>query len=59
MSYVNSHHITTVPPHDHLEICGHQDSASGLEPHDIHSVMNSPDIITVSIYFLVTKLHIM
>jgi len=48
-----------LPPHDHVEICGHQDSASGLELDDIHSVMNSPDIITISIYFLVTKLYIM
>jgi len=47
------------PPHDHVEICGNQDSASGLEPDGNHSVTNSPDIITVSIYFLVTNLHIM
>lgn len=47
------------PPHDRVEICGHQDSAPGLEPDDNHSVMNSPDIITISIYLLVTKLHIM
>ena len=47
------------PPHEYGEICGHQDPAPGLEPDDNHSVMNSPDIITISIYFLVTKLHIL
>jgi len=46
-------------PLDHDDICCNQDSASGLEPDDIHSEMNSPDIITARIYFLVTKLHIM
>lgn len=47
------------PPCRHLQVYGHQDCTLMMEPDSNCLAMISPDIITVSVHSLVTKLQIM